>query len=740
MAQNTDYSDASQYTGYQASDETTVLQEDSIPRFGEQNPRLPYNGNESLSSLPADVEIVSQQSDGTQQAENTTTEGDWEVSRSGEQPTKLVRDDVTVDLPEGASNLEFKDGLPSYTKDGVTVDLNADGKPKAYHSNGFSFEHHDSDDAWYYRQDNGGDYVKIDIPTLNEDGSVTTKENGGLNSGREHSLSATGQSSEGLLSSKLGRIGDRLEVDKLSDAIESGSFSEVMNWGKENIGATSGLGIPSLLLDGITGINTFDTTNAFVKGVGDTLVDGTVNGVVYLAGLTQGGAEKLGMLPNMEQIDQIIPKLDLYEDFDPENASTSETIAARVGQIGGYLVPFAGTAGAVIKGTKGAIAAVNEGRVIASLSDNAANLGGNIKSWFTGSASHGDEAASTAPKSAQAERQNPDGTFGPQRELPAGQADDAAEASSGSPTPNTSSPFDELAPLDVEEVPLPTSGMTVRETDGFVNLAKNSDVESLLTVPAREVQIGDNFFQLTKRNLFQQWMYGGMGRGGNAPVKLHVTTDGPEDLAQIQEVLIPALRRDPELSKLVGDWKTFDPLHGTRNPNARGQLPNGVDQGAKAFTIYPENVDDIAKIESRIDEILYNNGLGRDVPIPTGNVDEIAGLSKRVGVVRDFYEPATIDGVVSGARLPNGLASKIQERFGTPGIEDLRSIETSLGLHPGILHYDDAGRLSLSEIANGSQLQDDMFYLAEGGANTLKGLTDRPAMYALAREFGISLA
>ena len=77
------------------------------------------------------------------------------------------------------------------TEAGVKVTIGDDGKPSSYNSNGFTFEHHN--DGWYYHQDSGGDYVKINEPTVASDGTIHSTENGGFNNGREHSLDAQGE-------------------------------------------------------------------------------------------------------------------------------------------------------------------------------------------------------------------------------------------------------------------------------------------------------------------------------------------------------------------------------------------------------------------------------------------------------------------------------------------------------------------------------------------------------------------
>lgn len=299
----------------------------------------------------------------SQPATNTRTQNKdgWEVTYTGgeDHPTQLKKDDTTINLPEGATNLQIKDGLPTYTKNGVTVALGADGKEKAYHSNGFTFEHHEDNDTWYYHQDSGGDYVQIDVPTLKEDGSVTTKEYGGFNSGREHSLTATGQTTENAFTQKLDQA-----KDLGSDAFE---------WVKDNKALTTMplIALPALGIDKAFGTDIYGVQNAFVNGLGESLVDGTVNGVVYLGGLAQGGLQNIGALPeDWKKIDQIIPQLDLYQ-FDSENATTAEKWAHGIGEVTGYVVPFAGAAGATIKATKATIGVIREGRVLSTLSESA---------------------------------------------------------------------------------------------------------------------------------------------------------------------------------------------------------------------------------------------------------------------------------------------------------------------------------------------------------------------------------
>lgn len=296
------------------------------------------------------------------------------ATKADQLPTVIQVGEKRVELPEGITDYQLKDGLPSYTKNGVTVDLNDKGEAKAYHSNGFSFEHHEDNDTWYYHEDKGGKFVQIDIPTLNEDGSVSTKEHGGFNNGREHKLDADGQSSQSLGSAKLGRIADQINLDNLGEAIKERSVSDAFSWAKENVGAFTGLGTGALLLDGLTGTNTYGTANALVKGIGETLVDGTVNGTVYLAGLAQGGLEKIPGAPDLKQIDQVIPKLDLFQGYSEAANSGSEKIAYRIGQVGGFVMPVVGQVSGALRLSKSAVSLVKEGKVISTISDNSSKL------------------------------------------------------------------------------------------------------------------------------------------------------------------------------------------------------------------------------------------------------------------------------------------------------------------------------------------------------------------------------
>lgn len=170
---------------------------------------------------------------------------------------------------------------------GVTCDLNQDGKPIAYHGNGFSFEYHENDNSWYYHQDSGGEYVKVEAPTVQQDCSVSAKENGGLNSGRQHTLTGDGQSTGPI---KPGNVMAAVSP-----------FANGLKW-----------------VDNTLGTNLYSPAKAFYDSYGESLVDGALNDIVYLSAfsLAQNGLEKLGLIPQQKKLDQLIPDLDLYDGID----------------------------------------------------------------------------------------------------------------------------------------------------------------------------------------------------------------------------------------------------------------------------------------------------------------------------------------------------------------------------------------------------------------------------------------
>ena len=258
----------------------------------------------------------------------------------------------------------------------------------------------------------------------------------------------------------------------------------------------------------------------------------------------------------------------------------------------------------------------------------------------------------------------------------------------------------------------------------------------------REVNIDGENFRLVKGGP-QVWYYGKFSQG-EAPVKIHVMTDGVQDLGKLQEALIPALNKNPELAAKVHGWKTFDPEVGAGQAGPDAWLPTGKGQGAKAFTIYARTPEDAVALQKEIDKFLTDKGLGRSTPIDTGNIDQIKGSSNRVGIVRDQFEPTQVDGNLA-ARLDKPLAEHIQAQMGLqPGQklspEQLRQVEKTAGLRPETLAYDRDNNLSLIAQSRSSGMHDGgsgpRIYLDEGKAGKEFGdLTDRQAFYALSNKY-----
>lgn len=243
-------------------------------------------------------------------------------------------------------------------------------------------------------------------------------------------------------------------------------------------------------------------------------------------------------------------------------------------------------------------------------------------------------------------------------------------------------------------------------------------------------------------------------------VKLHVFANGSQDLGRLQEVLIPALMKDPELLRMVPEWKTLDP---------RFMDPAAV-QGGKlgerpAFTIGVKDPADLVKVQKRIDEILATHPELR-LDTPPRAINNFAGESNRVGSVRDFWPAGTLDSEVKldpaklekyrdvldvkegrkftaseleqiergtglslryddqgnllvkevGAVVDKDVAAKINESLGLKPTEkippaELRQVEAKSGLKEGSLAYDSAGNLVLKGTPGESRMEGDNYFL-----------------------------
>lgn len=313
------------------------------------------------------------------------------------------------------------------------------------------------------------------------------------------------------------------------------------------------------------------------------------------------------------------------------------------------------------------------------------------------------------------------------RGLPKGSAPDAipATAADGTPAPvraeivgqpevQLGQPKPELAfePL----TPLPT-----RRGEPFVERATNAAQDRV------RYWTGDGrSFELI-RNGDQRWYTPARTSGPkDSPVKIHVDVESADSLKRLQQVLIPALERDPELRRLVGDWKTFNPKEGI-NPDP--SIRWGEGQDAKAFTIYPADVQGAQQIAHRLDQILAENNLSLPRQIRHGNVDEIpAGTySNRVGLTRDTFE-RSVDSSAERpiVRMDQQLQARIENKYGRQLTEqELQDVDQRLV-------YDSEGKLGYNaSFASGSR---DAYH----GGVYLAEATDRRALYNLYNKFAVN--
>jgi YD repeat-containing protein len=261
---------------------------------------------------------------------------------------------------------------------------------------------------------------------------------------------------------------------------------------------------------------------------------------------------------------------------------------------------------------------------------------------------------------------------------------------------------------------------------------------------------------------------------GESAIKVHVyVSPGADlnDLARLQEVLIPRLFDDPELTALVQGWKTLNPEIAWRGVDAAGTV-RSTGQGAKAFTIYAASPEQALKIQKRVDQILAEHPeLKLNKPFAGGNVDVIRGESNRVGIVRDHFKRSPdstraelriqIDDAVFARILndPEFLPFRADLQYG--GIPRLngagyRKLEDKLGLVPGTLSLDREGRLTMRVLDYDRTGGYGDIYLPEKGAEThprgqsyqitqqdggvktvvSEGYTNRAAVYKIYENYG----
>ncbi|HEY9785093.1 MAG TPA: hypothetical protein V6D17_06800 [Candidatus Obscuribacterales bacterium] len=190
------------------------------------------------------------------------------------------------------------------------------------------------------------------------------------------------------------------------------------------------------------------------------------------------------------------------------------------------------------------------------------------------------------------------------------------------------------------------------------------------------------------------WYYPAGRRAGgpiDRGVKLHVFAKGGDDFARLQEVLIPALQKDPELSSMVPQWKTLDPRF--RNPDVAKSAGRSAD-GA-VFAISVKDPADVGRVQKRIDEILSQH-LELKLEAPPKALNKFAGETNRVGIVRDFWPASKLETEV---KLNPAKADQLRESLGKPPgskftAGDFDAIERHMGLS---LRYDESGNIVARE-------------------------------------------
>ncbi|HEY9871456.1 MAG TPA: FHA domain-containing protein, partial [Candidatus Obscuribacterales bacterium] len=260
---------------------------------------------------------------------------------------------------------------------------------------------------------------------------------------------------------------------------------------------------------------------------------------------------------------------------------------------------------------------------------------------------------------------------------------------------------------------------------------------------------------------------------GESAIKVHVYVSPDadlNDLARLQEVLIPRLFDDPELASLVQSWKTLNPEIAWKGVDVDGSV-RSTGQGAKAFTIYAASPEQALKIQKKIDQILAEHPeLRLEKPFAGGNVDIIRGDSNRVGIVRDHFKRSPdstrgelriqIDHAVYARILndPDLLPYRADLIYGGPPRltgEGYRKLEDKLGLMPGTLRpdregltmrvfdYDRSGGygdLYVTEKGAEAHARGETYQVeqTDGSVKTVRseGYTNRPAVYKIYESYG----
>ncbi len=221
------------------------------------------------------------------------------------------------------------------------------------------------------------------------------------------------------------------------------------------------------------------------------------------------------------------------------------------------------------------------------------------------------------------------------------------------------------------------------------------------------------------------WYYPARTHGPtDSPVKIHIDVESPESLKRLQQVLIPALERDPELRRLIGTWKTFNPQDGIA-PSESTVSKFGGGQGAKGFTIYPADVQSAWQAARKLDQILADNNLSLPQQIRHGNVDEVPKdfVSNRVGLTRDNWGRSCDSSAEAPiALLDPNLQARIEAEHGRKlNDEELKKVSERLV-------YDSDGKLGFKTGYGARDAYHGGVYLAE---------SDRRVMYTLSERFKV---
>lgn len=286
----------------------------------------------------------------------------------------------------------------------------------------------------------------------------------------------------------------------------------------------------------------------------------------------------------------------------------------------------------------------------------------------------------------------------------------------------------------------------------------------------------------------------------HADIKLHITTTGPQDMRDMQAVLIPALEKATQpggpLEGKVAVYKTHDPMtpfddkwterlpHLADTPSKDHLRPAATGQGAKGFVVYPATEADVQAVHDFCVKTLKEAGLGLSEAPNTGNHTDGSAdkTTHRVKIDRDMFEHSK-EGSPSGAVVPEELAKGIKDycekrvKEGAKGWEEFKStadlyengklkpkalervlVEQKVDPKLCGLTYEEGegGRLIFTsnehEGKNSKKVTLDpyrgivRFYLSEANAvskptvgergELIKGMTGRPAFYALGRGVG----